>query len=166
MTGVLTWKDVCREEGAWDTLIWFSALFMMASFLNEFGLTRWFSDRIGGAVAGIGWQSAFVLLSVSYFYSHYFFASNLSQISSMYAPFLAVAVAAGTPPALAALLLAFFSNLFACTTHYGTGPAPVFFGSGYVELGAWWKLGAVISVAHIAIWLGIGGAWWKLLGLW
>ena len=35
VTGVLTWKDILEEEGAWDTLVWFAALVMMASFLNE-----------------------------------------------------------------------------------------------------------------------------------
>ena len=47
-------------------------------------------------------------------------------------------IAAGAPAMLAALVLAFFSSLFSSTTHYGTGPAPVFFGSGYVTQGEWW----------------------------
>ncbi|HET7768328.1 MAG TPA: anion permease, partial [Chloroflexota bacterium] len=80
--------------------------------------------------------------------------------------FLAVALAVGTPPLLAALVLAFFSNLFSSMTHYGTGPAPIMFGSGYVGVGTWWKLGALISVVNIVIWLGIGGAVWKVMGLW
>ena len=67
---------------------------------------------------------------------------------------------------LAALVFAFFSNLFAGLTHYGTGPAPVFFGAGYVEMGAWWRLGGLLSLVNIVIWLGVGGLWWKLLGLW
>ncbi|UCC83786.1 MAG: anion permease, partial [Gemmatimonadota bacterium] len=69
-------------------------------------------------------------------------------------------------PLLAALVLAFFSNLFSSMTHYGTGPAPVLFGSGYVELAEWWRLGLLVSVVNIAVWLGVGGAWWKLLGIW
>ena len=84
----------------------------------------------------------------------------------MYAPFLALALAVGTPPLLAALLLAFFSNLFASMTHYGTAAAPILFGSGNVEIGTWWKLGALISVVNISIWLGVGSLWWNLLGLW
>lgn len=67
---------------------------------------------------------------------------------------------------MAALTLAFFSNLFAGITHYGTAPAPIFYGSGYVELGTWWRLGALISVVNIGIWLGVGSLWWKVLGLW
>ena len=40
------------------------------------------------------------------------------------------------------------------------------FGAGYVGLRAWWGIGAVVSVVNLAIWLGICGLWWKLLGLW
>ena len=51
-------------------------------------------------------------------------------------------------------------------THYGTAPAPILFGSGNVPIGTWWKLGALISVVNITIWLGVGSLWWNLLGLW
>lgn len=163
---VLTWNDVLNERGAWDTLVWFAALVMMATQLNRLGLIPWFSETMGGAVAGYNWVPAFLVLSLVYFYSHYLFASNTAHVSAMYAAFLAVAVVVGTPPLLAALVLAFFSNLFSSMTHYGTGPAPVLFGSGYVPMADWWRLGLLISVVNIVIWLGIGGLWWKVLGLW
>lgn len=166
LTGVLTWSDILNERGAWDTLVWFAALVMMASFLNTLGFIPWFSERVGGAVGGIAWLPAFLILSLVYFYSHYFFASNTAHVSSMYAAFLVVAIVVGTPAVLAALVLAFFSNLFSSMTHYGTGPAPVFFGSGYVEMGAWWKTGFIISLVNIVIWMGLGGLWWKVIGLW
>lgn len=166
VSGVLAWDDILKERGAWDTLVWFAALVMMASFLNSLGLIPWFADRVSASVAGINWVPAFLILSLVYFYSHYLFASNTAHVSSMYGAFLAVAIAVGTPPLLAALVLAFFSNLFSSMTHYGTGPAPVFFGSGYVEMGDWWRYGFIISVVNIVIWLGIGGLWWKFLGLW
>ncbi len=166
VSGTLTWSDILQEKGAWNTLVWFSALVMMATYLNELGLIPWFGQTIGSAVEGASWSVAFLILSLVYFYSHYFFASNTAHVSSMYGAFLAVAIAVGTPPMLAALLLGFFSNLFSSMTHYGTGPAPVLFGSGYVEMGMWWKLGAVVSVVNIVIWLGVGGVWWKVLGIW
>ncbi len=166
ISGALTWNDILQETGAWNTLVWFSALVMMATNLNELGLIPWLGETIGAAVGDIGWEAAFLILSLVYFYSHYLFASNTAHVSSMYGAFLAVATAVGTPPTLAALVLAFFSNLFSSMTHYGTGPAPVLFGSGYVEMGAWWKLGGIISVVNIVIWLGIGGLWWKVLGIW
>jgi divalent anion:Na+ symporter, DASS family len=166
ITGVLTWKDILQEEGAWDTLVWFAALVMMASFLNELGLIPWFTKTVQGMVGGVDWRIAFLVLCLAYFYSHYLFASQTAHVSSMYAAFLSVAVAVGTPPLLAALVLGFASNLFSSLTHYGSGPAPVLFGSGYVELGVWWKLGALASVINILIWTTVGGLWWKLLGLW
>ncbi|MEE2790316.1 MAG: anion permease [Acidobacteriota bacterium] len=165
-TGVLDWEDILKDRSAWDTLIWFAVLVMMASHLGELGLLDWFSDRVSGVLVGGHWLTAFLSLSLVYFYSHYLFASNTAHVSAMYAPFLALALAVGTPPLLAALVLAFFSNLFASMTHYGTAPAPILFGSGNVALSTWWKLGALISVVNIVIWLGVGSLWWKLLGLW
>ena len=166
LTGVLTWDDLCREHRAWDTFIWFGTLVMMATFLGQFGLIRWFSDKMAPAFSGIGWIPGMVGLSLTYFYTHYFFASMTAHVSAMYAPFLAVAIALGAPPALAALVLGFFSSLFASLTHYGTAPAPILFGSGHVPLGTWWKTGLVVSAVNIAIWLSVGAAWWKVLGLW
>ena len=75
-------------------------------------------------------------------------------------------IALGAPPALLGLILAFSSSLMMSLTHYGTGTAPIIFGSGYVTLGEWWKAGWVMSVVNLLIWIVIGGAWWKLLGYW
>jgi DASS family divalent anion:Na+ symporter len=160
LSGTLTWDDVLQEQGAWNTLVWISTLVMMANYLNELGLIPWFATTMGGMVEGIGWVPALLALGLVYF------ASNTAHVVAMYAAFLAMAIASGAPPALAALVLAFFSNLFAGLSHYGTGPAPVFFGSGYVELRAWWQLGALISVINIVIWTVIGGLWWRVIGLW
>src|SRR5881296_4613807 len=162
LTGVLTWDDLCREHRAWDTFIWFGTLVMMATFLGQFGLIQWFSDKIAPAFGGIGWIPGMLGLGLTYFYAHYFFASMTAHVSAMYASFLAVAIALGAPPVLAALVLGFFSSLFASLTHYGTAPAPILFGSGHVPLGTWWKTGLVASVlnltfaVNIAIWLSVG----------
>ncbi len=165
-TGILRWKDLLEEQGAWDTFIWFASLVTLGTFLNKFGMTTWFSDQVVGNVQGLPWVFGFILVALIYFYSHYFFASNVAHIGAMYAPLLIVAIALGTPPELAALILAFFSNLFGGLTHYGSGPAPIFFGTGYVTVGEWWKVGLIVSAANIAIWMILGGLWWKLLGLW
>ena len=166
LTGVLGWDDICREREAWNTFVWFAALLMMATYLGQFGMMKWLTGGVGSMFAGVGWRWGFLGLSLVYFYSHYFFASNTAHVSAMYAPFLGMALALGAPPLLAALLLCFFSNLFASLTHYGTPPAPILYGSGHVTLGTWWRAGAVVSVVNIVIWLGLGGAWWRLLGLW
>ena len=166
LTDVLTWDDVRKEDGAWDTLVWFAVLLMMASNLNKLGLTDWFSQWIVQVVQGYHWMSAFGILSIVYFYSHYFFASNLAHVGAMYSSFLVVAIALGTPPTLAALILAFFSSLFGGLTHYACGPAAILFGSGYVPIDKWWKVGAAVSLLNMVVWLGVGSVWWKFLGIW
>lgn len=164
LTNVLTWDEVLNEKGAWNTLIWFSVLIMMAGYLSKLGLTTWFSEWVVGHVQGLNWIPAFGIIAIVYFYSHYFFASNVAHITSMYPPFLILAVSLGTPPILAALSLGFFSNLFGGLTHYGCGPAPILFGSGYVKVTDWWRNGFLFSVVNIVIWLFLGGVWWKFLG--
>ncbi len=166
LSGTLKWKDVIEETGAWDTFIWFGTLVTLSGFLNQFGLTTWFSHWVVGYISGFEWVVGFVFLSLIYFYSHYFFASNVAHVGAMYAPLLIVAIALGTPPELAALTLAFFSNLFGGLTHYGSGPAPILFGAGFVSVSTWWRVGLIVSCANILIWMVCGGLWWKILGLW
>lgn len=165
LAGVLTWQDILQEKGAWDTIVWFAALVMMATQLNKLGFIPWFGDAVGAQVQGMAWTTAFLILGLVYFYSHYLFASQTAHISAMYAPFLAVALAVGTPAVLAALVLAYFSNLFSSLTHYANGPAPVVFGTGYVSMGAWWGVGGAVSVINILIWVGVGSVWWSIIGL-
>ena len=166
LSGVLTWSDVCRETEAWNTLIWFAALVMMARYLNEFGFVPWLSETIGASLSNYHWFPTFLGLSIVYFYSHYLFASNTAHVSSMYAPFLGIALAVGAPPLVSALVLAYFSNLFSGTTHYGCGAAPIFFGANFMTTARWWRTGGLISVLNISIWLGVGGVWWRILGHW
>ncbi len=166
VTGVIGWNDVAQHKEAWNSFIWFATLVMMAGFLGQLGLIKWFTGVVAASLGGVGWVAGFSGIVLVYFYTHYFFAAGTAKIGAMYAPFLAVALALGTPPMLAALALGFTSNLCACLTHYGTACGPILFGSGYASIGSWWKVGIVASVINLAIWIGIGGLWWHLLGLW
>lgn len=165
-SGVLSWNDVLNEKTAWETLVWFAALLMMATQLSKMGMVTWFSHEMQGAVGHFPWGWSFGILCAVYFYSHYFFASATAHISSMYSAFLVVIIAAGAPAGLAAMSLAVLSSLCACLTHYGTGTAPVYFGSGYVSVSEWWRLGGILSLVYLGIWSVVGGLWWKIIGLW
>jgi DASS family divalent anion:Na+ symporter len=79
---------------------------------------------------------------------------------------LTVTIAVGAPAGLTVLLLAYFSNLNAGLTHYGTTPAPIYFGTGYVKQTNWWTIGWLASIVNISIWSVIGLIWWKILGWW
>jgi len=110
-------------------------------------------------------QAAFGVITLLYFYSHYLFASGAAHIGAMYTAFLSVATACGTPGMLAAVALGQLSNLMGCLTTYGIGSAPPYFGAGYVPQAKWYQLGLLLSVFYLAVWLGVGGAWWKVIGL-
>jgi DASS family divalent anion:Na+ symporter len=166
ITGVLTWKDVTTEQTAWNVFVWYGGLLLLARMLGETGITNWFADTTAGYMTGWSWQLSLAVLVLVYFYAHYAFASITAHASAMYIPFLVVAIAAGAPPLLAALVLLYSSNLCASLTHYGTTPAPIFFGADYVSQGQWWRIGFVVSVAHILVWSIIGSLWWKVLGWW
>lgn len=166
LTGVLTWDDVLKEKSAWDTIMWFSVLIMMATFLGKLGLVKWFSQNIEFAIghAGVSWVGAVAILTLIYLYTHYFFASTTAHITAMFAAFYGVGLTLGAPPMLYALILAATSSLMMTLTHYATGTAPVIFGSGYSTLGEWWKVGFVMSVVNLIVWIGVGLIWWKVLG--
>jgi DASS family divalent anion:Na+ symporter len=166
ITGVLDWQDLMGERAAWDVFIWYGGLVRMAEALGETGITKRFAEAAGALTVGWIWWLALGVLLLIYFYAHYGFASITAHATAMYTPFLVVIIAAGAPPVLAALALAYFSNLDASLTHYGTTPAPIYFGASYVKQRTWWWLGLVVSVPNILIWTIAGFTWWKLLRWW
>ncbi|HVQ36572.1 MAG TPA: anion permease, partial [Pyrinomonadaceae bacterium] len=166
LTGVLSWDDVLSERPAWDVFIWYGGLVRMAEALGETGITKRFAETAAGFTTGWSWWLALAALLLIYFYAHYGFASITAHATAMYTPFLVVILAAGAPPYLAVLSLAYFSNLDASLTHYGTTPAPIYFGAGYVKQRTWWLLGLLVSVPNILIWTIFGFGWWKILGWW
>ena len=168
LTGVLTWDDVLKEKGAWDTIVWFAALVMMATFLNKLGLIKWFSDMMGQQIQGMGlsWVVGCALLAVVYIYSHYMFASGTAHVTAMLGAFYAVGLHLGAPPMLFALILAASTGIMMSLTHYASGSSPVIYNSGYTTMGEWWIAGFVMSVVEILIFCTIGLLWWKTLGYW
>jgi DASS family divalent anion:Na+ symporter len=164
ITRVLDWDDVTGERAAWDVFIWYGGLVRMAEALGETGITKKFAELTAGYTAGLAWGAALAILLLVYFYAHYGFASITAHATAMYTPFLVVVLAAGAPAMLAVAMMAYFSNLCACLTHFGTTPAPIYFGARYVTQREWWRLGFIVSLVTIGIWSTVGLAWWKLLG--
>ncbi|KAA8732378.1 DASS family sodium-coupled anion symporter [Acinetobacter qingfengensis] len=168
VTGVLTWEDILQQKNAWDTITWFAALVMMATFLNKLGLIDWFSGVLETQIGhlGWGWIPSCLLLMLAYLYTHYIFASTTAHITAMFAAFYTAGLALGAPPMFFALIMAAASSIMMTLTHYATGTSPIIFGSGYTTLSEWWKAGFIMSVVNIVIFVVIGGLWWKMLGYW
>ena len=166
VTGAEKWKDMKGNAAAWDALIWLGGLISMADALRNLGFISWFAEAMKDEVVGMDPLAALLALVLVYFYSMYGFSMLTGHIKAMVAAFFLVAVGAGAPPMLTVALLAYFSNLCGCLTNYSTGPVVIYFGLGYVESARWFRIGFLVSLLHIAIWLGVGLPWWKFLGWW
>lgn len=164
MLNIVTWKELLELHSAWEAFLWFGALIAMASGLNDFGLTALFGKVFASYLLNYNFYFAMGGLLLVYFYSHYLFASSTAHIGALFLPFFSVALNLDAPPLVTALIFAYLSNLFGGITHYGIGPAPILYGSGYVSLRTWWKFGFIISIVNLSVWLFLGLLWWKWLG--
>lgn len=166
VTRVLDWNQLVKKPAIWETLIWFSILITLSGQLTHLGVMEWLSQGLLSILGDVSWYVAFPILALFYFYTHYLFASSTAHVSAMFLPFVSVALHLNTPPMLAIFIFAFFSNLFGCLTHYSLAPAPALHAAGFVPLKTWWRVGFIMSVVNISIWVLVGaGFWWPLLGL-
>ncbi len=166
VTGTLRWEDALAEHKAWHVFVWYGGLLKMGELLNGTGVTKVFAVSVGGLFTGIPWFTVLIAVLVIYYYTHYAFASITAHILAMFPPFVALLIGLGAPPKLAVFSLLCLANLPAGLTHYGTTPAPILFSQGYVSLKDWWRVGFVLSLVNLTIWLTVGFAWWKALGFW
>ena len=170
ITGTIDWDDVLSEKSAWDTLIWFGALIMLAEQLNKQGVIKWFSVGMSEAIvaSGVGWGGTAAILVLVFVFSHYLFASTTAHISAMMLAFLTVGVRLIPPEFVVPfmLMMAAGSAIMMTLTHYATGTSPIVFGSGFVTMGTWWRVGFVMCVVNLLIFAVVGSVWWKVLGFW
>lgn len=165
-TRSIEWKDVLGDRAAWDTVIWFSVIIGLAAGLTDLGFIKWMTTKVGAGMAGWNWLTAFVVLAIGYVYVHYVFATASGHVAALYVPFAATAIAAGTPPMMAAVGFGILSNLMWGNTEYGGGPGPIYFAQGYFRRPRFYAINAAIVTTNIFVAIAIGLAWWKVLGLW
>ncbi|KAG5254246.1 oxoglutarate-malate-translocase family protein [Salix suchowensis] len=167
LLGVLDWDDCLSEKSAWNTLAWFAVLVGMAGQLTNLGVISWMSGCVATNLQSLSlsWPAAFGVLQASYFFIHYLFAGQVGHVGALYSAFLAMHLAAGVPGTLAALALAYNTNLFGALTHYSSGQSAVYYGAGYMNLPDVFKLGFVMALLNAIIWGVTGTFWWKFLGL-
>jgi DASS family divalent anion:Na+ symporter len=166
VTGTMKWEQCVSERPAWDVFVWYGGLLRMSELLNGTGVTTVFAERVGTLFVGVAWPVVLLAILVIYFYTHYLFASITAHLLALFPPFVLLLVGIGVPPQLAVYSLLCLANLPAGLTHYGTTSAPILFGRGYVSLVDWWRVGFLVSLVNLAVWLTVGFGWWKLLGFW
>lgn len=166
LTNILTWETALSERSGWDVFVWYGGLMTMGEALNNTGSTTAFATWVGSWFTGVPWSMVLLITLLIYFYVHYAFASITTHVLALFPAFAVMLVGVGVPPGLTAYSLACLANLTAGLTHYGTTTGPIVFAENYVTFREWWRVGFVVSVANLLIWLTVGFAWWKFLGHW
>jgi len=151
---VVTWDDITKNFAAWNTLAWFATLVALADGLNRVGFVKWFADSIATYMSGVSPLTAVVVLLLINFFAHYMFASVTAHVTAMIPVLLAVgsAVPNMNMPQLA-LLLCLQLGIMGIITPYGTGPSPVYYGSGYLPAADYWRLGAIFGLIFLTVFM-------------
>jgi len=55
-------------------------------------------------------------------------------------------------------------GIMGIVTPFGTGPSPVYHGSGHLPRGLWWKLGALSGTVFFAVYLPVTPPWMSIVG--
>lgn len=166
MTSVLKWDEIIKEKDGWNTFVWFGCLITLAGQLEKMGVAKWFAGEVASFIVFDNTVYVFLAGICIYFYTHYFFASSTSLITSLFPAILHVLLQAGAPPFYAAISLAVLSTLSSGLTHFGTTSAPVYYSAGYISTRDWWLIGAILSFFYLIVWLTVGTLWCQLIGLW
>jgi len=154
---ILDWADVVGNPAAWDTLLYFATLLTLADGLNQLGIVTWAARGVSGLLAGSSPLLAIVVLVSFFFLVHYMFASLTAHTTAVLPALLSAgAVIPGMPVRVLALLLAYSIGLMGVITPYATGPAPVYFGSGFIPRRDFWALGFVFGLIYLTTLLGVG----------
>jgi DASS family divalent anion:Na+ symporter len=156
---VITLADIAKMGDTLVTFFWLAILFAMSAQLNELGFMGYVGERLAMGLASLSWVSLYVTLIVLYVLIHYMFVSQSSQVLALYGVFLDVGTKGGVPLPLMAFGLLFASSYFSVITPQGGSQNVIFVASGYLTQRELYKLGALITLAFLAIYLVIGSPW-------
>ncbi len=164
VTGVVEFADIIAEKSAWEVFFYFTSLLTLASGLNEIGFIKWVAEGFAKPLAGMSPTTAMILLVALFFWIHYFFSSITSHAAAVLPVVLAVGT--GIPgvslPTLT-LLCVYSLGLMGVISPYATGPAPMYYGSGFIGKGDFWKFGLIFGLIYFAGLLVIVLPWLQMI---
>jgi L-tartrate/succinate antiporter len=160
LTRVVSWNDILGAKQAWNVLVWFATLVVMADGLSNLGFLTWFANKSAAYTANISTAATMVLLVAIFFLVHYLFASGTAQAAALLPVFLTAVVAVkGLPVRPVTLALLYSLGLMGVITPYANGPAPIFYSSGYIPAKDFWRLGFILGLIFLAVLLAVGLPW-------
>lgn len=164
ITGVVKFADITAEKGAWEVFFYFTSLLTLAAGLNEIGFIKWLATAFASHLTGVSPTLAMILLVTLFFWIHYFFSSLTAHTAAVLPVVLAVGGGIANIPMPTLTLMCIYSlGLMGVISPYATGPAPIYFGSGYIGKRDFWKFGLIFGVIYFAGLLGIVLPWLQMI---
>jgi DASS family divalent anion:Na+ symporter len=159
LTNVLTLDDIAAMGDTLATFLWLAVLFALSGQLNELGFMSYAGERLAARLGGMSWPTLYVTLIALYVAIHYMFVSQSSQVLALLGVFLDVGVRGGVPAPLMAFGLLFASSYFSAITPQGGSQNIIFAASGYLTQGELYRLGLLITLFFMAVFLLVGTPW-------
>ena len=159
MTNVLTLDDIAKQGDTLTTFLWLAVLFALSGQLNELGFMGYVGQRLAAGLAGMSWPVLYVTLVALYVAIHYLFVSQSSQVLALLAVFADVGIRGGVPAPLMLYALLFASSYFSVITPQGGSQNVIFVGSGYLTQPELYRLGLLVTLFFLAVFLTVGTAW-------
>jgi L-tartrate/succinate antiporter len=155
--GLVEWHEIVGNQPAWNVLVLLATLVALADGLNRVGFITWFAAGAATALSGLSPGLVMAGLVAAFFVVHYMFASVTAHAAAVLPVVLAAGAAVpGVPVRTFALLLCYSLGIMGVLTPYATGPAPVYFASGFVSRKEFWTLGLVFGLLFLGVLLVIG----------
>jgi L-tartrate/succinate antiporter len=157
LTKVITWADILANRQGWNVLVWFATLLALANGLSTVGFLAWLVQRATSVTRIVSPVAVLTGAIALFFLIHYLFASITAQTTALMPVFLlAIIGVPGIAPRAAALLLAYSLGLMGVISPYATGPAPIWYSSGYIATKDFWRLGAIMGAVYLGLLLALG----------
>ena len=165
VTRVVQWEDLLAQKQAWNVLMWFATLLTMADGLARVGFVAWVAQRASGVLQPLPAGLVVVAFVLLFFFAHYLFASLVAHTTALLPVVLAAALALpGVPLPRLTLLLCYSIGLMGVLHPYATGPAVVYYGSGFISRRDFWLLGLLFGTLFIAALVTLGNLWLGITG--
>jgi len=124
----------------------------------------WFAVLAAGYMKGLPVLVVLFLFVALFYFLHYMFASTTAHTTALLPVFLAVAVTVPDMPIrIISILFCYTIGIMGTLTPYATGPAPIYYGSGYIEGRDFWRLGLIFGIIFIVVLLAVGYPYLKWL---
>lgn len=150
--GMLDMKKLLSSSSTIRSVMVIGFLISYVNNMINLHVTDWFTKIVAESVCIFTKTTSFLILSIIYFLTHFFFSGEGARIVALYAPFLAISLSLGISPLYAAMTLALFSATSNVLTNYTSPVTIMIYSTDYTTSRKWISCGLVVAAFIIIVW--------------